>query len=231
MRREFYIDDVKGIGTKEAQEQIRGRWIVELGELSGIRNKEAETLKSFITTQTDTYRTPYDRTATQKDRRCILVGTTNRATYLDDVTGARRFLPVICGGGDVGRLFSDDIEDYIEQVWAETIHHYREDPDLSLVLPAYLADEATVRQQDAQVEDPREGLIAAYLEKKNVGERVCTSGVLVEALGVELASIKKGDNMQISEIIRNRFPDWKSGGNKLQDFDFYGRQRYFERVA
>ena len=151
MRQEFFVDDVKNIGAKDAQEQIQGRWFVEMAELAAFKGRYIETLKSFITSQVDSYRVPYAKRPVQLSRRCVLVGTTNLGEYLDDPTGNRRFLPVECSGKGMRSLFGTGIEGYIEQVWAEALVDYRENPGKALVLPAELLVEAdaaaTVRRR------------------------------------------------------------------------------------
>ena len=125
MRDEFFVDDVKNIGSKDAQELIQGRWFVEFAELAAFKGKQVETLKSFITSQTDSYRVPYAKRPVQLPRRCVLVGTTNLGEYLEDPTGNRRFMPVRCDGKGWRDIFAADFPAYVEQVWAETLADYR----------------------------------------------------------------------------------------------------------
>lgn len=228
MRDELFVDDVKNIGTKEAQELIQGRWFVELAELAAFKGRQVETLKSFITSQTDSYRVPYAKRPVQLPRRCVLVGTTNLGEYLEDPTGNRRFMPVRCGGGAARNIFAPDFAEYVQQVWAEVLADYRANPNCGLVLPRSVENEANAIRERATTEDPWIGLIGRYLLRKKQGEPVCTMQILVEAIQIPREGVKKGDNMRVSSIISRHFPEWRRcPSNRV--IDGYGSQRAFVR--
>ena len=94
---EFYADIDSPIGTQQHAQDIQGRWLVEISELSGMRASDVERVKSGITRTTDVYREPYARVATDHPRQCVYAGTTNSGQYLLDDTGNRRFWPVRVG--------------------------------------------------------------------------------------------------------------------------------------
>lgn len=226
MRDELFVDDVKNIGSKDAQELIQGRWFVEIAELAAFKGKHVETLKSFVTSQTDTYRVPYSKRPIQLPRRCVLMGTTNLHEYLEDPTGNRRFLPVVCDGTPTRDLFADDSEKYIAQVWAEALADYRENPSKPLVLPANLAEVADSMQAQATVEDPWIGPIVRHLCTKQIGDVICSTQVLHDALSMEVKDIRKADAMRCSQIIRRYCPEWeKTRSNRA--IEGYGPQRAF----
>ena len=80
---------------KTAAEKLQGFWIMELGELAGMRKAEVENVKSFITRTDDKYRASYGVNVESHPRQCIIVGTTNnKGGFLRDITGNRRFWPV-----------------------------------------------------------------------------------------------------------------------------------------
>lgn len=68
--------------------------IVELPELKGLKNKNADTVKGHITVTSDTIRGLYEKRALPRPRGFVLVGTTNDNRYLSLSMGWRRFLPV-----------------------------------------------------------------------------------------------------------------------------------------
>jgi len=80
---------------KTAAEKLQGYWILELGELAGMKKVEMETIKSFVTRTDDKFRQAYGITVENHPRSNIIVGTTNAESgFLRDITGNRRFWPV-----------------------------------------------------------------------------------------------------------------------------------------
>lgn len=228
MRDEFFVDDVKNIGSKDAQELIQGRWFVEFAELAAFKGKQVETLKSFITSQTDSYRVPYAKRPVQLPRRCVLVGTTNLGEYLEDPTGNRRFMPVRCDGKGWRDIFAADFPAYVEQVWAETLADYRENPKKGLILPRAVEAEADAMRERATTEDSWIGIIGRFLAGKGENEPVCTMQVLVEGIGMERKMVQRADNMRVLNIITRHFHDWKRcPSNRV--IPEYGSQRAFVR--
>jgi predicted P-loop ATPase len=99
--------------------RIRGKLVVELGELKGLRRKEKDSLKAWITKQFEEWEPKYQEFETRYGRRCLFVGTTNTHDFLeDDGAGNRRWLPV-----DVGQIRLDALER--DQLWAEGLAIWR----------------------------------------------------------------------------------------------------------
>lgn len=73
---------------------------------------EIETVKSFISSDSDTYRDPYERKATPHPRHCVFIGTANKKSFLKDSGTERRFFPIECGVNDVKQHPMDIEEDY-----------------------------------------------------------------------------------------------------------------------
>ena len=58
--------------------------------------KSIEEIRSFISRQKETYRTPYESQPKDRLRQCVFGGTSNRLDFLPlDRAGNRRFLPVM----------------------------------------------------------------------------------------------------------------------------------------
>lgn len=99
---------------KRVIEATRGCWIIEAGELSGMRRADIEGLKGLLSRRVDKARMAYDRLSTEAPRQCVFAGTTNSIEYLKDQSGNRRFWPVRVKRFDIKALKRDR-----NQLWAE----------------------------------------------------------------------------------------------------------------
>ena len=124
---EWFSDSLSLNDTKDktAAEKLQGYWILEIGELAGLRKAEVETLRSFLSRQNDIYRASFGKRTTPHPRQCVFFGTTNAESgYLRDTTGNRRFWPVKTLGG--GSKCSWDVtQEEVLQIWAEVMHHVK----------------------------------------------------------------------------------------------------------
>ena len=147
---------------KTAPEKLQGQWILELGELAGLKKVDVETVKAFITRQDDKFRHSYGYSVEDHPRQCIIVGSTNNEDgFLRDITGNRRFWPVTCATGGAHRPWQ--VADVVEQLWAEAYMLYQHGE------PLYLTPEverlAETEQSGALESDAREGVVEEYLER------------------------------------------------------------------
>lgn len=116
----YFLDWLPNLADKDSMAALQGHWIVELSELSQFKRNEIESIKSFITRTVDKFRPSHGRKLAEFNRRCVFFGTTNRATYLIDDTGNRRFKPI-----KVGRLDFETLREEREQLFAEAVHLYK----------------------------------------------------------------------------------------------------------
>ena len=162
---EWYNDSIQTFTGKEAQEQLRGSWLVEIPEVDRFSTKfDSAIVKQFITRRDDIFRESYGRRTASHPRRCIFIATTNNPEFLVDASGNRRWWLVHCHataqarGADMDQLRKDR-----DQVWAEAMTLWQLGEPLKL--PPALEDAAARMQEAAQQEDPWRGMIAAWVER------------------------------------------------------------------
>ena len=217
---EDHFREVKDIEGQKGVEILQGAWVCEMGELLALtKTKEVEAVKAYITCRTDTYRKPYERRPTKNKRHCFFIGTTNKAEFLTDKTGNRRFYPVVvnCVGYD---LFDNQvaIKADILQCWAEALRMYKDGN-----LPAYadrkLAGDIKAHQEMAVEDDYRVGMIEEYLETK---QKVCVLEIWEKALKENWKPSRK-DSCDIGLILTN-YNGWIKE-DKASRHDGYGIQK------
>jgi hypothetical protein len=148
VRKEWFSDDLPlDAESRRVIESLRGRWIVEAAELSGMRHADVEHLKAFLSRTVDRARMSYDRTNTEHLRQCIVVGTTNAQMYLRDTTGNRRYWPVSIMQFNLVALERDR-----DQLWAEAA--VREAAGDSIRLDPALYKAAADEQIQREVDEP-----------------------------------------------------------------------------
>lgn len=251
----YYSDSLSmsDMKDKTAAEKLCGFWILELSELSGMRKVEIETLKSFLSRTDDVYRKSYGHYVESHPRQCIFIGTTNAEEgFLRDITGNRRFWPIVCKGGKESPW--DLSRESILQIWAEALNYLNNGE--TLYLEGEDAEMAEHEQTNALEHDAREGVVRLYLNRllpvnwsmmelserreflmdDKVGtvprEYVCNMEIWTECFGKDRASLKKSDSYEISAIMR-KIPEWKryqGTQNGSYIFPLYGKQRAYQRT-
>lgn len=159
---EWFSDSltVSDMNDKTAAEKLQGYWLLEIGEMAGMKKAELEKVKSFLSRQDDKYRSAYGRRVESHPRQCVFFGTTNEDGYLRDVTGNRRFWTVPVDGTGSRKPWDLDPQT-VRQIWLEAAMYAPEEP---LYLTDALTRDAEQVQREALEQDDREGLVRAYLE-------------------------------------------------------------------
>ena len=230
--------------------------MLELGELAGIKKVDVEIIKSFISRTDDKFRKAYGVNVESNPRSNIIVGTTNsEGGFLRDITGNRRFWPVMVSGNSILKPW--DLKE-VDQIWAEAIYRYEEGEEL--YLKGDVSKMAKIAQQEAMESDDREGIILEYLEtplptnwqnmtlyerrvylgdknsieSKGVVKRdkLCIMEIWCECFFRERQDLKRTDSYEI-EAILNRIGGWErittNKSVKIR-FEIYGPQRAFVRM-
>ena len=112
-------DQLPHMASKDASSYLNGKWGVELAELEFKKKNEIETIKAFISRQSENYRPAFGREEIETPRTCVFIGTTNNNEYLADQTGNRRFLPIKT---DV--INQEALADFRDRLWAAAAHAY-----------------------------------------------------------------------------------------------------------
>jgi predicted P-loop ATPase len=244
---------------KSGPEKLQGYWILELGELAGMKKTDVETVKSFLSRVDDKYRASYGLNVESHPRQCVIVGSTNTESgFLRDITGNRRFWPVRVNGESVKKPWQISGEDVL-QVWAEAKAVY--EGGERLYLEGEVAAMAVSQQAEAMETDDREGLVRTYLdtllpenwdsmslydrrnflngsefgEERQTGTvrrmMVCNMEIWCECFGRESSALKKIDSYEISGIMR-KIEGWGKYAetkNGMSGFPIYGKQRAYVR--
>jgi len=149
--------------SKESYEQIQGVWLVEIGELVGLRKADVEAAKQFISKREDTFRVAYGRNTTTFRRQCVFFGSTNNPQFLREANGNRRFWPVEINQIPAIKDVFTDLDEYeINQIWAEAVTLYKAGE--TLYLDKELEEAARNVQKAHTEKDDRAGAIQRYLE-------------------------------------------------------------------
>lgn len=246
----WFSDSFSTLQGKEAYEQILGVWIMEIGELAGLRKAEVETIKLYLSKRSDRFRPAYGRRTQDFPRQCIFIASTNETTFLRDTTGNRRFW-VVDTPNDPPRDFWEDLTpEVVRSIWAEAVEIYRKGEPLYLTKKM----EAVAREIQAayEEENPRAGIVADYLDRalpedwedldlyarrawlesgaEGTIQRttVCTMEIWAEALCGNPDKLDSYASKEIRGIMAN-MPDWKRPKNDRRRVRPYGQQRIFER--
>jgi len=132
---EWFSDSVVTIEGKDGMESIQGAWIIEIGELIGVKRSEAASVKSFISRQEDVYRPAYGRVRERRRRQCVLVGTTNDEHFLRGINDKNRRSPVVEVRPELRRAAEgvrEDVGRWRDQLWAEAVALHRRGEPLYL---------------------------------------------------------------------------------------------------
>jgi predicted P-loop ATPase len=193
-KEEWFVDSQLDLGSKEAMEKIRGKWIAELSEFAAVKKGDQDHVKAFITSTKDTYRKAYGREAADHPRTCVFIGSINANDgYIHDGTGARRYNPVKC----VGPIAGDRLARDRDQIWAEALALYRSGAGWYVSTPAE-KELVTGEQADRVFVDPWEHVIRECFEDRDD----VTMGFIFDKLGVEMHTRNKAMEMRVAEILR-----------------------------
>lgn len=250
----WFSDSFYTVQGKEAYEQIQGFWLIEMGEMAATRKAELESIKQFVSKQSDSYRAAYAKRTQEHPRQCAFFGTTNDDEFLRDATGGRRFWPVTVTdkGRETGNYFTAEI---VDQVWAEIVMRYSAGENWYLDNAKI---EAVARQiQDAHTEmNGKQGLLEQFVERllpkdwatRNLSQRlaywndgfddekragterrktICALEIHCELFGGTVKDYTPQKTREYNAMLK-RLPGWKAR-SRINYGEIYGQQRGFVR--
>lgn len=242
------------VGKKEANEQLQGVWILEIGELAGMRKADLESIKHFISKRDDRYRVAFGKRVENFPRQCVFFATSNNRDFLRDGTGNRRFWIVdMYEQEPVKNIFREFTDYEIDQVWAEAVELYN-NKEL-LYLDAETEAFAMQVQEEHTEADERTGMVQKYLdtlvpenwdemglyerrsflqnddEIREKGtlerDRICVAEIWCELLGGTVKDMTSQNTKYIHDIMRKLIA-WRSYKSRTV-FRNYGNQRGYFR--
>lgn len=180
--------------------RMRGKLVLEVGELRGLHSRDMEAIKDFISRTEESWVPKFKEFSAKYFRRCLMIGTTNKNEFLADRTGNRRWLPVRVGQLDITSLRRDR-----EQLWAEGVARF-----MAGGVEWQDAQELGEHEHDQyRMTDIAEDLIKEWLHTADETdgttpferEYITVKEVLRDALHMDTANVKRADEMKVAEIL------------------------------
>ncbi len=214
----------------KAVEQLQGVWLMEIGELAGLKKASVEAIKHFISKREDRYRVAYGKRVELFPRQCIFIGTTNTWDFLTDPTGNRRFWVIALEAARAVKSVWNDLPGERDQIWAEAVESYLLGEDL--FLEPSLEDVARQVQTNHVESDEWTLPIAAWLEQPDdegkQRTRVCALDIWIEVIGGQVKDVNSYNTKRIHNILR-QLPDWEPSQSKAMFHQYGTKQKAYYR--
>ena len=208
-------------------------------------------MKHFISKSEDSFRPAYARTSEIYPRQCVFFGTTNDSEFLRDPTGNRRFMPVDVVPNNAKKDVFMELDDEIDQIWAEAVVLYKSKEKLYL---SHEAEQIAKNEQSSHSEsDERKGIVEAYLDRKlpdnwdsmdlyqrrdflvdelnpkgtTPRDYVCVAEIWCECLGRNREDMDRYKTREINDLLKS-MPEWEPC-KSTKNFPIYGKQKYYVR--
>ncbi len=173
---------------------LRGKWLIEIAEMSSFNAAASHRLKEFLTQTAEQYTPKYGHNEVNEPRQCLFIGSTNEGTYLRDETGGRRFWPVLLGTIDLVALQQDR-----DQLFAEAFSLYREGhpwwPDREFEAE-FMAPEQAARYE----EDPWHEMIYRWIND-NARTHVRVNEILRDVIFLPVGQFGTREQRRVSAIL------------------------------
>ena len=254
---EYYSESLSltDMDDKSGAEKLQGFWVVEIGELAGMKKADIEKVKAFLSTADDKYRPSYGKTVESHPRQCVIIATVNgERGYLRDISGNRRFWVIKLHQQRQKQKWHFD-QNFRDQFWAEAKAIYESGE--TLYLEGDLLDAAEEAQRGAMEADERIGMVEEYLNAllpenwdamdlyarreyltdtnsplvtKGTAKRnsVSNAEIWCECFNRSFQDLKPSDSYAIAALM-TQVPDWERT-KTTQRQPIYGKQRLYMRI-
>ena len=252
---EYYSETLSltDMDDKSGAEKLQGFWVIEIGELAGMKKADIEKVKAFLSTSDDKYRPSYGKVVESHPRQCIIIATVNgERGYLRDITGNRRFWIIKVHQKRQKKAWNFD-EAFRAQFWAEAKEIWKSGE--TLYLEGDDLDEAEKAQRGAMEADERVGMIEEYLGTalpdgwddmdlyarrnyltgtefgtpahtgRTLRTEVSNAEIWCECFGKSLQELKPSDSYGIAAMM-SQIPGWERT-ERIRRQPLYGRQRLY----
>ena len=212
---EWFSDAMPDIRSgKEVSQHLNGKWLIEVAEMSALDKAEAAALKAFITRPIERYRPSFGRKQVIEPRQCVFIGTTNKAVYLRDETGGRRFWPIKTGSINVRGLSQAR-----DQLFAEAVAAFKAGEKW---WPDDAFEKAHIKpvQNDRYESDAWEDALSAWLA---TAVDVTVLGVARGALNMDVAKVGTAEQRRIAAALEQL--GWMRGARGSKGERFWERPK------
>ncbi|ADH98302.1 virulence-associated E family protein [Salisediminibacterium selenitireducens] len=253
---DFYSEalSLTDMDDKSGAEKLQGFWVVEIGELAGMKKADIEKVKAFLSTSDDKYRPSYGRVVESHPRQCIIIATVNgERGYLRDITGNRRFWIIKLHQKKQKKSWHFT-EEFRQQFWAEAKAIW--EAGEKLYLEGDVLEAAEQAQKGALEADERVGMVEEYLNVplpadwanmdlfarrhylsgSEFGEAtrhgkiqrtsVSNAEIWCECFQRNLSELKTTDSYQIAALMA-QISGWERTST-IKRLPIYGRQRLYD---
>lgn len=204
----------------ERARKMRGKVVVELGELQGLKSRDSEEILAWVTRKEEHWTPKFMEMTTNYKRRFLMIATTNQDDFLDNPDGERRWLPLAIGRAEGFRqVDTARLTAVRDQLWAEGREMFLSDGI------AWQDAERLARAQHGQwkADDGWRAAIVRWLDAPEMGgttprdrPHITLLDVCEGALAMPARTMKWGDQRRIAKVLRDEGyePTQRRIGNK-----------------
>ena len=207
---EYYVAMAGSLEDKDAKLGMIGKWCIELGERASVKKTERGALLTFMTSNVDYIRRPYESAHKEYPRTSTLWASDNNLEVLEETNkGMRRFEPVTMthaiDHAAVARE-RDEVWQMARKLYLSGFRYWLDQEGHKL---------AAERKKAYLNEDVKGDMCVSFAERiHDQGQTVTTSAILMMLYGGDMAGFaraSKGDQMMVGRALLAR--DWTKHRN------------------